>query len=173
MRLLTISLLFITIILFTNCEQRKTNETIPKRIAYNKALDTLNNLSFLDSLAPQFDCGDSLIRSDDYFNQLTDSVNLMYDQIIVRLDSARLNPKKRQYAHAFKQSLIESKGAFQTVNDADQNIIFYSFGDATMQGVAAKCFKINLLRQRLLFLKAAFSNAYWNYDFDTISEAKR
>lgn len=172
MKIITSIFLF-SIIIFSCQETNSEKFDFPaERIVYNRNVDSLESMPFLDSLASQMDCDDSILSTDTYLDQLNDSIQFMYEQIIVRLDSIKHNPQKAQYAEQFKDVLLKSMNNYNALDDADQSILYYSYGNATMQGRSAKCFRIFLLRQRLFFLKTVFVNSYWNYDFDSFPISK-
>jgi hypothetical protein len=147
-------------------EEKKIN-LLHQKIVYDKAIDSLESNSYLDSLSSQMDCDDSILNTNTTEKVLRDSIKILYEQIVVRLDSIKLTISQKQNAEEFKKALVNSMDNFDTLLNADQRILFYSYGNATMQGEAAKCYQIYLLQQRFIFLKAIFANAYWNYDFDS------
>lgn len=169
MRITVIIFLFVAICSCNESKRQGLNK-LSNKIIYDKSIDSLESASYLDSLSTQMDCEDSTLNDATYLKEIRDSIKYVYEQIIVRLDSIKRTPQKSQYADQFKVALLQSMKSYDTLNDADQSILYYSYGDATMQGDAAKCYQIFLLRQRLFFLKAVFANAYWNYDFDSFPD---
>lgn len=159
------------IILLISCTHIKqnTNSNTPEKIILDLKIDSLEGSDNLDALLSEMDCDDTLINSITHVNQISDSIRFVYEQIIIRLDSINHpNKKNAEQIELFKKWLKFSMNNYIELIDADQRILFYSYGNATMQRDAANCYKIILLRKRLAFLKGVFANAYWNYEFESL-----
>lgn len=154
-------------LVFYNCNEnsKKNSNPLKKHIIYNKDFNKFNSMKIFDSLFSTLDCDDETLI-DKAIQNLNDSISQIKDQILIRLDSSSQNKELKKYSQAFKQLILENENTDSLFFDYTQSLLFHSYGNATAKGFDSKCFKAQMLKQHLFFLKAIFENSYWNYDFD-------
>lgn len=168
----TYALLIAATIVLLSCKQtaNKNNALldapqIPLDDKFNAIADSSYFDSLYDKTASEYE---SIELTDSAAQVVEDSINQMLEQLKIRVEKASKSGVKNDNLNQFNESLKKFRDAYQQVAVAQQDLVFYSYGNASEQGLTAQNHRLYVDKEYLFFLKAIFANSYYNLGFDTI-----
>mgnify|MGYP001569740512 CR=1 FL=1 len=165
-----VSLIFCFTIGFLSCNRTHKHEDKngdKKTFFINKSFDHYGSFDALDSLINTVNnaCDEEQFI-DSVIIMLDDSIKQVKDQIAARLDSNKSNQvKMEEYLKGYKEVLLKNQYTDSLFFDYMQSLLYHSSGKSSGRGYLAKCFRVQLLRSHLYFLKAIFENSFDSYEW--------